>query len=160
VQTHPSLRSGTYAAWLTLCADSLWKQKNNDFNSLRTTGPFSPSTFGFFAINPHLTHISESHPHLSFPEHFSMPRTLALVDPYTCAALELEMWIPGFKSLASNAAKAVFSCRQQHCHTQMRRHTSKYAAFMPSPQRVYCKLYTGTVGVCKLYTGRFRIQLS
>jgi hypothetical protein len=39
----------------------------NDFNSLRTTGPFSPSTFGFFAIHPHLTHISESHPHLSFP---------------------------------------------------------------------------------------------
>jgi hypothetical protein len=44
------------------------RERENDFNSLRTTGPFSPSTFGFFAINPHLTHISESHPHLSFPE--------------------------------------------------------------------------------------------
>jgi hypothetical protein len=44
------------------------RERENDFNSLRTTGLFSPSTFGFFAINPHLTHISESHPHLSFPE--------------------------------------------------------------------------------------------
>jgi hypothetical protein len=89
VQTHPSLRSGTYAAWLTLRRfvveakkqrlqfknlSSLFprkaalRERENDFNSLRTTGPFSPSTFGFFAINPHLTHISESHPHLSFPE--------------------------------------------------------------------------------------------
>jgi hypothetical protein len=43
------------------------RERENDFNSLRTTGPLSPSTFDFFAINPHLTHISESHPHLSFP---------------------------------------------------------------------------------------------
>jgi hypothetical protein len=36
----------------------------NDFNSLRTTGPFSHSTFGFFAINPPFD------PHLRIPPTF------------------------------------------------------------------------------------------